>query len=76
MIMIFLFRNTPSPYFQINKEDEDLSETKRREARSKHRNRAAPNFVVGLEDMQIKAGDSAAVAGQLSKSEADRVLPV
>ncbi|TKR69840.1 hypothetical protein L596_021941 [Steinernema carpocapsae] len=28
---------------------------------------AAPNFVIGLEDMELKAGDTAAVAGKLAK---------
>lgn len=30
---------------------------------------AAPKFVHGLEDMEVKEGASAAVAGQLAKSE-------
>ncbi|GMR58628.1 hypothetical protein PMAYCL1PPCAC_28823, partial [Pristionchus mayeri] len=34
---------------------------------------AAPKFVHGLEDMELKAGDSAAVAGQLAKKQRHRV---
>ncbi|GMT09123.1 hypothetical protein PFISCL1PPCAC_420 [Pristionchus fissidentatus] len=34
---------------------------------------AAPKFVHGLEDMELKAGDSAAVAGQLAKKHRHRV---
>jgi hypothetical protein len=35
-----------------------------------HRKGVAPNFVIGLEDMELRAGDTAAVTGKLQpKSE-------